>query len=159
VYSAASRRRRGHPPAAEPKVTYSAKIRPSSPLVGRVRVGRQLLSIGAFASRLRDRGEVSPPAHSGLRWGSSDVRVVPPGGAAIEETAVFAWDEDGLAEAYLTNAPRAITRRIYGPVAAAPIGQPRGPMQWYPTPLRGARAAEDHLALLSVLQAFRVGQC
>lgn len=149
---AATRRR-----LAEREVTYSAKIRPSSPFVGRIRFERQLLRIDAFASLLRDRGKLSSPTRSGLRWGASDVHLVPPAGAAIEETVAVALDGDSLVEAYLTNAPT-VTRRIYGPANSALIEHSRSRMQWYPTPLRGARAAEHHLALLSVLQAFRVAQ-
>jgi hypothetical protein len=150
---AATRRR-----LAERKVTYSAKVRPSSPLIGRIRFERQLLSVRAFASLLRDRGQQSASAPSGLRWGASDVRLVPPTGAQLDETAVFAWDGDRLAEAYLTNASPARTRRIYGPAEEPLIVRDRGRIRWEPTSLRGARAWEHHLALLSVLQAFRVAQ-
>lgn len=134
-------------------ITYSARIRPSSRLVGSVVVGSRAVRLRDFVAGLRPEARRAQDT----LWLIRPVTLHLPNDQHRDESLVCYWrggsEVAGLA---LTNERDAVRLdRTYNPARAAAL---RPSMPWRRTALRGPRAWEHHLALVAVLQAHQVRQ-
>jgi hypothetical protein len=129
-------------------ISYSAKVRLVGPL------GRALRRHAeALHSEKRTR---SGP--SGVRWGTRQVELPGSDDESRREVMVAYWHGDNLASVVLTDIrdPKRLLA-TFDPTRGDWLARPRrGQVGWRKTALRGRRAWEHHLALLSVWHDYRL---
>jgi len=138
---------------AERGVTYSAKVKPTARALGSVvdRSGRRPLQVVIDTMQ----GDASAIEDVPMTWAARSLKLRAPDGVVSEEVVVSYWHDDRLAAVVLTNERDKTQIALnFNPAQRRLRALPA--MRWRRTGLRGARAWEHHLALLTVLQACQV---
>jgi len=134
-------------------VTYSAKVKPTARTLGSVMDKSGQRPLQAVADAMQ--GNAVAVADVPMTWAARSLKLRAPDGVVSKEVAVCYWHDDRLAAVVLTNQrDKAQIARNFNPAQRRLRALPA--MRWRRTGLRGARAWEHHLALVAVLQGYRL---